>query len=68
MKLKQISLNLKSIPKKTMYMTKKLILFAIILLTLLCAQELQSQTIVTLDYMDCFQALPLKYMIFMAYI
>ncbi len=54
MKLKQISLNLKSIPKKTMYMTKKLILFAIFLLTLLCAQELQSQTIVTLDYMDCF--------------
>lgn len=47
---------MKSIPKKTMCMTKKLILFAIFLLTLLCAQELQSQTIVTLDYMDCFQA------------
>ena len=39
-----------------MYMNKQLILFAIFLLTLLCTQEMQSQTIVTLDYIDCFQA------------
>ena len=37
-------------------MNKQLILFAIFLLTLLCTQEMQSQTIVTLDYIDCFQA------------